>query len=788
MWAILAAFGLSAQTDPIESAVQSLQRGDANSAETTLRAELRVHPRNPDALGVLAVVLDQEKKYDEAGEMYRRAIAITPRSAPLLNNYGNHLLTTGKLDAARDVFRKVIAIDPGHANALLQLARLAVERKAPAEALRHLERLPSAAREQKDVEITRMQALFELHRDPEAEDILARLSTMAGADASANLALGTALAAAGQYAKAEDHLSRALEAAPDNFDILYRLGLAAAHAGHDQRARDILESAHRRQPENVDVLYDLAAVNARLGQKETAVQLLAEAARIAPDRADVQELLARTTADLGYFGDAIQAWDRYLKLAPKDDVARRERAFDLSAIGQDTEHALADLKAFAARHPSDAVGRYELGIAEAATAPDEAVREFDRALALEPDLTAVRIARGLIQLKQGNFAAALPDFEAAVKSEPDNPVVLDRLGQTYVALDRLPDAVAVLRKAAEIAPRDSKILMHYGRALTDSGQPQQAAAVFARFRELGPDQSAKPHPAGLVDFLSLSTADQLARYRAGVLRTVEKSPNNVEAQVLYLKILLSDGKMDEAAATARRILALAPSPALLEEAGDALLDARQYGPARELLAKATSDPSPALRLNLAIATSHALNPGAGLQELDLVPQPQRDGDYYLARAQMLEASGRPDDAAAALNQALHANPTRADLYRDAVVFLIERGRAADALALLDRGARAAADNPEIQLARVAALEAAGKAPEAEKSLKNLENRWPDDDRVWLAQAIISAWSGRQKDAQHFVETAAALGAIDADKRYKRAVITRGDAPERALAMARGLFP
>jgi hypothetical protein len=56
------------------------------------------------------------------------------------------------------------------------------------------------------------------------------------------------------------------------------------------------------------------------------------------------------------------------------------------------------------------------------------------------------------------FAGALPDFELAARKEPNNAVVLDRLGQAYVALDRPAEALPALRRAAELAPADSKIL------------------------------------------------------------------------------------------------------------------------------------------------------------------------------------------------------------------------------------------------------------------------------------------------------------------------------------------
>jgi Tfp pilus assembly protein PilF len=88
-----------AQTDLIAESVDALQKGDFTTAETKLHAELKTHTQNADALGVLGVVLDQQKKYSEADTVYRRAVALTPRSPALLNNYGNHLVAAGSFRA-----------------------------------------------------------------------------------------------------------------------------------------------------------------------------------------------------------------------------------------------------------------------------------------------------------------------------------------------------------------------------------------------------------------------------------------------------------------------------------------------------------------------------------------------------------------------------------------------------------------------------------------------------------------------------------------------------------------
>jgi tetratricopeptide (TPR) repeat protein len=698
------------QSDAVADAVAALQHGDLSSAEQTLRAELRARSNDVEALDVLGVVLDKQKKYAEADQIYRRAISLPQPSPGLLNNYANHLLASGKPTEARGVFLKVLALEPAHINAHIQLARISLERKSGSEALHYLDQLPPSARQSTDASILRMQALYVLHRDKEADALLVQISPMAQSDPRLSFSLGVALASAKQYGKAETCFSRTLETAPSDFDALYNLGLAASHAGHNGRARDVLQAALEQQPRNVDVLYDLAAVNAALDRKDAAVQPLAQAAQLAPERADIQRLLAHTTAEMGYFGDAVEAWNRYIKLAPDDDVGRRERGFAETALGVNAKEGVADLEWFVRKHPNDPVSHYELGVAVSATDANQALAHFSRAVDLKADFTAAHLARALLNYRQGKAAAALPDLEFAAAHEPENSTILDRLGQTYLALDRPADALPVLRKAAELAPRDSTTLMHFGRALLRAGDQKQANAVMARVRELGPNRSNFAHPAGLVEFLSLSPQEQYARYRAGVERTVQSNPANAEAQVQYLKLSLEDGKMDQAAAVSRKIIDLKPSPGVLADAGAALLAAEQYSLGQNFLeqALALTGPSPDLSLDLAIVTFHVVSARAGLEQLDRIPEAQRTGDYYLARAQMLDAAGRPADAIAAVNQALSKAPSRPELYRQATLFLVRNHRLPEALRLLDEATRILPENPELLLLKSNTLELAGK--------------------------------------------------------------------------------
>jgi hypothetical protein len=86
---------------------------------------------------------------------------------------------------------------------------------------------------------------------------------------------------------------------------------------------------------------------------------------------------------------------------------------------------------------------------------------------------------------------------------------------------------------------------------------------------------------------------------------------------------------------------------------------------------------------------------------------------------------------------------------------------------LERGARTLPDNPGIPLMKAVALEAS-KAPEAEGLLKQIEKRWPDWYRVWLAHAVFLEWQHRPEEAGQMIETAQALGASDAKAQVAKA--------------------
>jgi tetratricopeptide (TPR) repeat protein len=620
---------VAAQDAAARDAALSIQRGDFQAAEKTLRSALANHPGDPWALSLLGVVLDNQKRIPEAEDFHRRAVAASPRSAEILNNYGTHQWM------------------------------------------------------------------------------------------------------AGQFDQAEISFAAALAAAPGYFNVLFNLGVMASHTGHYERAREVLEAALRQQPKNVDVLYRLAFVEEATRQFEPAVTHLAQAAKLEPRRADVQKLLALTTTELGALEDASAAWDRYLTLEPNDEAARRERAYVAARMGK-LEQGIAELAAYAARHPEDPAGHYELAQAQRSVDMAQAMQHLDKALALDPNHLPAHAARGSLFYQQGKPESALADLELVASRHPTDASNLDRLGQTYQALDRPTDAVRVLRRAVELDPANSAAVLHLARALTDVGQPQESKTMMDRFRQLDPEEN-KSVPAGLVEYLSLTPEQQHADYRTRAAKALRDRPEDPTAQLVYLKLMIEDRNPAQIAAAERRLLALNPPPALLADAGHALLAGAEYALAGDLLSR--------------------------------LPESERTGDYYMARAHVLDAAGKIQDAASAVSLALRASPDQPDLYRQAVALLVRRDNPGAALRLIAEGSSRLPGNREILLLHATTLEFAGRPSEAGALLKQIRERWPEWSPVWMAHGIILASHQQFDEARPALETALALGDRNPETHY-----------------------
>ena len=785
-----AALGQTESRDVYAEAASAFQQGRLAEAEQKLRSATAVEPDRPDLLGLLALVLDAKKDYEQAEPFHQRALKLAPRSAGLWNNFGNHHLARGNEDQARRAFVQVLAIEPGHANAILQLARIALSHNQGAEALHYLETLKPSDQSGIAVQLLRARCLHSAGQSDAAMAIVDRLEQDEAGDARLAFSLGGALAEWGRYDRAEAAFSRALETDPANVDILHNVGLAALRAGHLDRAQRVFEVAMQQSPDDVESIFNLGRVYAAKGDSETALVLLARARRLAPSRPDLLVYLARMYEEAGFFSGAADAYEEYLKLQPDDHTARRERGFTYCRIGR-MKKGLPDLEWYVKQYSRDPVGHFELGLCGTLGVTSQALQHLDEALRLKPDFTVARQARGWLLGLEGNWTEALPDLKSVVEREPKNSMALLQLGRTYLELDKPAEAVGYLRRAQELAPEHRGVLTQLHRALRRVGQNQEAAGVLDKLKTAEPDRTPLKASAQIFDYLGLDPAEQREHFRRNLTSAVAASPSDPELKAQMGALLLNDGKAEEALAAFRETLALSPGNRVLSESAMALMEHKQYALAREFLTQlVATDPSIDNRLDLAVAAFYSADPEESLTEIEKISAANRNGDVYLLRAKVLDALGRFEDAVDSLNAGFRMEPKRADLYFWASLFLLKHNRDQQALVLLEQATKIVPDDADLLLTKAVVLELVRKTEQADDLLKKIQLQWPEWGRSYLIRGIIQATHRKPEEALQSLRTAIALGERTGSAYYYLADVTRmarpGDREARRQAVSEAL--
>src|SRR5581483_7269204 len=173
----------------------------------------------------------------------------------------------------------------------------------------------------------------------------------------------------------------------------------------------------------------------------------------------------------------------------QDEVARRDRAAVAAFTRAGHEQARADLAKWVEAHPNDAIGHYDLALAEGQDerggAGNGALAEVTRAIALDGRFEPARFYRAWLLEQSGNYEESLADAKTAAELKPDDVRALDLVGLDYLNLARAAEAEPVLRKAMmageshpELMP---DILFHMARCLSELGRREEARLIIARF-------------------------------------------------------------------------------------------------------------------------------------------------------------------------------------------------------------------------------------------------------------------------------------------------------------------
>ena len=331
-------------------------------AEPHLLRALELDPHNEPARYTLAESLRKQGRYDESIEHYRSLVEAMPDHALAHVGIGNALIELGRNEEALDAMTKALALLP-------TLRDEASPHRFMGRASERLGRLDEAAEHfLRAVEIDPGDPalLMDLHnvsslqQRPEAAEVyLNRARQLQLRDADGSLEVAEALRLQGRHEEALEVYLSLLEIDPDYVE---------AHVG---RGNTLFE----------------------LGRFEEAVEAMAQAVAIRPNlkqEGSVHRFMGRALQKATRFDEAMEYFRRALAIDPNDDAAIRPLAAMLFER-QRYEEARKLYLTLTQTIPSDAQAAANLAVTEYYLGrTDEAIRGFERALALDPTLKTAR--------------------------------------------------------------------------------------------------------------------------------------------------------------------------------------------------------------------------------------------------------------------------------------------------------------------------------------------------------------------------------------------------------------
>jgi len=153
----------------------------------------------------------------------------------------------------------------------------------------------------------------------------------------------------------------------------------------------------------------------------------------------------------------------------------------------------------------------------------DAERDAIAALALAPRHPEILRVFALIQSVQGRPNEAIQALLQAHAQRPNDPIIYNALGSAYEAVKDYARAREALRRACELGPELATCWFNYGRRLSMDGDSDAAIPALERAVALAPQHTA--------------------------------------ARVMLANVLRADGKVQEAAAQFRQIIADNPAGA-----------------------------------------------------------------------------------------------------------------------------------------------------------------------------------------------------------------------------------
>ena len=714
---------------------------------------------------------------DQKGALdaYAKVLEIDPRNDAARLERANVLIALGKVDDADADIGAVLKTNGASPMANYLNAMVLARRgdfKAAESALQKLG--PAAATYAPALYLTATINLAQ-QQYAQAEDNINRYLAQRPNEPGAVLILANSLIRRDNPKRALDVLKQASDAHPGDLSLLAALADAYGRNNDAKDAEAVLDQLAKVAPDDAAVRTQVATQRLRLGQSEEALHDLESAISKAPDSVDAGLLLVATHLQRNEIEAAEKAADDLAVKLPDNPVVQNLRgavAMRKNDLPKAREAFGAALKLRADFAPAQ-MNLAQIEVAE--KHPERAKALYDEILKRDATDQGALLAQADLAQSQNQPNEALLWLEKARNADAKAVIPRVRLVQAYVARKDMAKAIEIAREAEKTAPNNPGVLDALGQAQIAAGEGLSAVTTYRRMVDLLPADAGAQ--------VRLSEALGATGDKAGARRAAEKalqiSTGELPAQERYINLAAADGFLNEAIEFARGLVKSAPAenPAADLLLGDLLMRAGKPADADAAYAagmKRKEDSLLVARRSTALTAAKQDAKAVSLLQ-DWLGRFPNDGQVRFALASIYLDEKKYDPAIAEHEKLYAVNPNNvvvlnnlAWLYQvknderavtmaekaygvvpdsPAVAdtygwILVQRGDTPRALPLLQKASTQAPGQPQIAYHYAVALKNAGRKSEATEVLKkSLDSKATFDERAEATTLMKQLSSG-----------------------------------------------
>ena len=491
--------------------------GGAARADTSGAGALKVGPSQSGNY-LAALIANDDHDTAAASLFFREALRADPRNVELIERAFAASLADGAADNAFSLAERLAARDPG--NSLARLA-LATHSFLQGQYIAARNQLSSGeAGRARDLTTTLLVAWAyagagDLRRALDTLDHVRDPSVQVFRDYHAGLiadALGNPIEAGRRLKAAYEGDKNTLRLADAYARFLARHNdVAGARTVYQNFSRLIpnhpiiraaladldagkpLEAVVRNAREGAaEALYGLGgAGTARQDDQLAALIYLRLALILRPELDMASVTVAGLLIDMKQAEAAIRVYDTVPAASPMYESSQIQAALEVDGLGRNDE-ATARMNAIVKAHPTDSEAWSSLGsLQRSAKKFADAAGSYDKAIELAgaPDRAhwTLFYFSGICFERSKQWPKAEADFKKALELFPDQPLVLNYLGYSWVDQGvNLDEAFKMLQRAVDLRPTDGYIVDSLGWAHFKLGHYQQAADLLEKAIELKP--------------------------------------------------------------------------------------------------------------------------------------------------------------------------------------------------------------------------------------------------------------------------------------------------------------